>query len=108
MAAWVYLFGRPLLLRRAGLALAMLLLVLSLISLGFVFAHQQRWEERDIAIIMEPHVQVRSSPAEKSTEVFILHGGTKVTQLQRVRQWVRIQLPDKRVGWIPVASLVAI
>ena len=104
----VYLFSRTLILRRVLFMLAMMLAVCSLVSLGFVFAHQKRVHASDKAIIMAPQVQVRSTPGKESTEVFILHGGTKVTQLQRVRRWMRIQLPDERVGWVPMASLVAI
>ena len=50
---------------------------------------------------MAPVVSVKSSPsAETSTDLFILHEGTKVVILDEVGDWRNIELADGRQGWM--------
>jgi SH3-like domain-containing protein len=55
----------------------------------------------DNAIVMRPVVSVKSSPSgEASTDLFILHEGTKVKVLDSVGNWSNIELADGRQGWL--------
>jgi SH3-like domain-containing protein len=55
----------------------------------------------DDAVVMRPVVSVKSSPsAESSTDLFILHEGTKVRILDEVGRWNNIELADGRQGWL--------
>ncbi len=57
------------------------------------------------AVILVPNVTVLSAPDEKSTDVFILHEGIKVSLDEQRQEWVKISLPDGKSGWIKTESL---
>jgi SH3-like domain-containing protein len=49
---------------------------------------------------------VKSSPAAgASTDLFILHEGTKVKVIDSVGTWDNIELADGRQGWIPSSDI---
>ena len=55
----------------------------------------------DDAIVMRPVTSVKSSPSsEASTDLFILHEGTKVKILDTVGNWNNVELADGRQGWM--------
>jgi SH3-like domain-containing protein len=63
----------------------------------------------DSAIITRPVVSVKSSPsAEASTDLFILHEGTKVGVIDDVGTWKNIELADGRQGWIKSSDMEVI
>jgi tetratricopeptide (TPR) repeat protein len=57
------------------------------------------------AVILVPSVTVVSAPDEKSTDVFILHEGIKVTLDEQRQEWVKISLPDGKSGWIKSGTM---
>ncbi len=59
-------------------------------------------------IIFAPAVYVKSEPKEKSTDLFILHEGTKVMILDTVGSWKKIRLMNNNEGWIRAESLEVI
>lgn len=68
-----------------------------------VFALEQNSKEnsRDEAIIFAPSVYIKSSPDKESTDLFILHEGTKITILDEVGNWKKIKIADGNIGWLP-------
>ena len=55
----------------------------------------------DEAVIMRPVASVKSSPSsEASTDLFVLHEGTKVKVIDQVGAWSNIELADGRQGWM--------
>jgi len=54
---------------------------------------------------MAPSVNARSSPDEQSTNVFVLHEGTKVSITDSVQHWKEIRIANGNTGWIPRESL---
>ena len=63
----------------------------------------------DDAIVIRPVTSVKSSPsAEASTDLFILHEGTKVKIIDSVGAWNNIELADGRQGWIPTRDIEVI
>ena len=76
----------------------------------YVFAEQKHSEEMatDKAIVFSANAYIKSSPDPASTDLFILHEGTKVQILDNVGQWRKIRLANGAVGWIPVEVLEVI
>ncbi len=68
------------------------------------------WQKKQInsqhyGIIFQPNVYVKASPDEKSANLFMLHGGTKVRLIDEISGWNRIQLPNGMEGWLPVSAV---
>ena len=103
--ALVYLLAQRLSLRKVGFY--MMAVFALLFVLGTAFAWSARSEmvgERD-AIIMSSSVAVKSSPDRSSTELFVLHDGTKVHTGETVDGWVEIRISDGRKGWIETSRM---
>jgi tetratricopeptide (TPR) repeat protein len=103
--ALVYLLAQRLSLRKVGFY--MMAVFALLFVLGTAFAWSARNEmvgERD-AIIMSSSVAVKSSPDRSSTELFVLHEGTKVHTGETVDGWVEIRISDGRKGWIETSRM---
>ncbi len=59
-------------------------------------------------IVFNPSVYVKSAPEDKSTDLFILHEGTKVQILDNVGNWKKIRLMNNNEGWVKAESLEVI
>jgi tetratricopeptide (TPR) repeat protein len=95
--------------RRAGFFIGIFMLLVAVMALTFSVWQKNEGMNADEAIIMKPVTSVKSSPsAEASTDLFILHEGTKVRLLDEVGTWKNISLADGRQGWIPSADLEVI
>ena len=57
------------------------------------------------AIIFSEKTEVRNEPNLGSEVSFSLHEGTKVQIISRDSDWVRIEIPDGKDGWIPNSDL---
>ncbi len=68
----------------------------------FVFAMQSYDEEtnRKEAIVFSESSYVKTSPDEDSTDLVILHEGTKLEVMDELGEWRKIRLADGNVGWI--------
>ena len=88
-------------LRRTGFFSAIVFFLMTVSALSFSFWQKGDYSRKNGAIIMTPVVSVKSSPsAETSTDLFILHEGTKVLVLDEVGDWRNIELADGRQGWM--------
>ena len=88
-------------LRRTGFFSAIAAFLLTVMSVSFAFWQKADYSRKDGAVIMVPVVSVKSSPSsDTSTDLFILHEGTKVIILDEVGDWRNIELADGRQGWM--------
>lgn len=92
-------------LRKAALFAGITVMILTVISVSLMFSRIDSIRNHDHAIIMMPSVNARSSPDEQSTNVFVLHEGTKVMVTDSVQQWKEIRLANGNTGWLQEESL---
>lgn len=93
-------------LRRTGFFSAIAAFLLTVMSVSFAFWQKADYSRKDGAVIMVPVVSVKSSPSsDTSTDLFILHEGTKVIILDEVGDWRNIELADGRQGWMKSSDM---
>lgn len=89
------------------LFLSLTLFFLLLFGITFFSGMQQRKElrEQKAAIVMAPSVTAKSSPDAGSSDLFVLHEGTKVRIEDAVGTWVEIRIANGNKGWIESSNL---
>ncbi len=92
-------------LKKISLPIATLFLLFSFITFTFANMNQKTEVSSNSAIVMSPSAYIKSSPDDKSTDLFILHEGTKVKILDEVGDYKNIKLLDGRVGWISKTAI---
>ena len=95
--------------RRAGFFIGIVLIIFAVTSLSFSIWQKNDYMKADEAIVMRPVTSVKSSPSgEASTDLFVLHEGTKVRLIDQVGSWSNIELADGRQGWMRTGDLETI
>ncbi len=104
----LFLFIRIMLVKKLSFFVGVLMFLVATVS--FVFSHQQKQAitNREHAIVFAPTVTVKSSPDKTSTDLFILHEGTKIKITDEQDNWREIKLSDGKVGWLPVETMKVI
>jgi len=69
---------------------------------AFIFSISEKSDalKQDSAIVMQPVVQVKSSPGDAGKSIFVIHEGTKVSLKDNVGDWTKIEIADGRQGWV--------
>ena len=64
--------------------------------------------DRTSAVVLRDAVAVKSSPDQNSTDLFILHEGTKVEISDRLNGWCEITIADGKKGWMECSTFETI
>ncbi len=101
----IYLIAIPTRVRKLAFWSAAMVL-LFFFSFNFL-AYQQygRVKNSFEAIVFDPSVNVKSSPDEKSTDIFVIHDGTKVKIRDRIGDWVEIYIANGSIGWVKASAI---
>ena len=87
-------------LRRSGFYAGVILILFSAVTLYFACASFKNLTTHDSAVIMQSTVTLKGSPSENSSELYIVHEGTKVQVLDKVDNWYEVRLTDGKKGWV--------
>jgi tetratricopeptide (TPR) repeat protein len=107
-AFFLYMFTNGFGLKKLGFIAGILLVALSLTGILFMHKRKQLIRNSHGAIVIAPVVNVKSSPDEQGTSVFVLHEGTRVVLMDSVQQWKEVRIPDGNKGWIEDRDLAKI
>lgn len=67
----------------------------------FLAAQQKSYlNSKSHAIIMAPTVNIISAPSAGSSQLFVLHEGTKVKIKDETDAWIEVALPNGNQGWL--------
>ena len=109
VGVFVYIFVPQLTLRKIGVYGAMVLLIVVVIANLAAVSQHADLTHRNTAIILAPAVTVKSSPSETSTDLFLIHEGSKVEILDAsMKDWMEVKFEEGKQGWIPVRALEVI
>ena len=103
--AAIYLLVNSVVYRKSSFYLGVLSLVFTIFFM--VMASQQKAfaDSNSEAIIFTPTVSVKSSPDDTSTDIFVIHEGTKVKITDNVGDWYEIKIANGSVGWMKASGL---
>ncbi len=101
----LYLASRVLVLRKIGFWAASAFFILSFFSFIIAWNGYRYVKSASEAVVFAPTITVKSSPDEKSTDLFVLHEGSKVTLLDQISDWYEIRIANGSVGWLPKKTL---
>lgn len=96
----LFRFGGSPAVRKTAFAMAIIALAFMIISAVFAFNLRSELESEDGAVVTVPVSSVKSSPGSTDQSLFILHEGTRISVLESLGEWYRIELSDGRQGWM--------
>jgi len=98
----LWLIGKTRALKKKGFLAGIALVLLSIVPF-FLAMNQAKLEKNSSrAIIMKSEIPLRSAPDELSTELILLHEGTKVEILDLIGSWNKVRLENGEQGWLPL------
>lgn len=104
--ALVYLFSDRIWLRKVGFFGAAALLLVFLASNLFAWQQKRALDHRTGAVIIRSAVNVKSTPSQNGTDLFILHEGTRVTVTDAtMRGWREVRVADGKQGWVETSEI---
>lgn len=104
-AGLFYVVSKQLLIRKTGFWLGSSFLIICLLSFLFAWQNYDELLHRKEAIIFTPTVTIKSSPDEKSVDLFVLHEGAKVELIDNIGTWFEIRIANGSVGWLSSSAV---
>lgn len=86
--------------RQSSFYIALIALIVFIGGLSFARTSQKQILNNGSAIVFTPTVNIKSSPDENGTKLFILHEGSKVEITDSLGNWFEIKLKDGNSGWL--------
>jgi len=103
--AGVYLLSRRLLFRKFAFWAGLAGFVFVIFSLVFSWQSHSNMKNQKEAIVFQDAVMVKSSPDSASTDIFVVHAGTKVRVEDKVGEWLKVSIANGSVGWVESLTL---
>jgi len=103
-----FFFSRRIFLKKIGFFAGLVLLVCIIFGNSFAYNQKKKLTQRKEAIILTPTTNIKSSPDNSGTDLFILHEGTKVRLKNNLGNWNEIETVDGNVGWIKSSEIEVI
>jgi tetratricopeptide (TPR) repeat protein len=96
----VYLASRTIGIKKTSFGLAFAFLLLGLMAFSLAWKGNQQLNSKNTAVIMAQRITAKSAPNPGSTDLFVIHEGTKIFISDKMGEWVEIRLANGSVGWI--------
>lgn len=106
--ALLYLLPERRTLRKTGFFCGVVMFILFAMSVTFSITEKRELTDSSHAIVTSGAISVKSSPDKSSTDIFILHEGTKVKITGSFGEWSEITIPNGSKGWLPNSSIETI
>ena len=95
-----YFLSMKIAIKRTSFYFGVLFLLIALVTFYLSFKSKTLLINYNGAIVMTPTVTVKGSPSSSSTDLFIVHEGTKVYIMDKIDNWTEIKLADGKTGWL--------
>ena len=104
----LYLLAGRLAWRKTGFYGMLAMLVVFIASTSFAATERRELLDSSEAVVMSSSVSVKSSPDKASTDLFVLHEGTKVRTVSELGDWREIVIADGKKGWVEARTIETI
>jgi len=94
--------------RKVSFIFACIAALFALFAFFFSISEKSDAIKSDQAIIMQPVVNVKSSPGDAGKSIFVIHEGTKVNILDELGDWTNVEISDGRQGWLQNSQIESI
>lgn len=84
---------------------SVILFIVFVLSIFPSYSSYHKQIAHNIAIITTDAVEVKSSPDDNGTVLFVIHEGIKVKIKDEFEEWVEIRLADGNTGWVKSTDL---
>lgn len=108
IAGTIYIFTKSYPIKKLSFFGSFLLLFTGLFFLLVAKNQNSYSQNHREAIILPDNCYVKSSPDEKSTNLFMLHSGTKIELKDELQGWKKIKIPNGNEGWLRDESVEVI
>lgn len=96
----LFFFARSSSAKKVSFIFSCIILFFSICTFAFSISEKADAMREDKAIVTIPVSSVKSSPGDAGKAIFVLHEGTKVSILDELGEWTKIELADGRQGWL--------
>lgn len=96
----IFAWKKKMLHRRILFFCGLMFVFFGILSFGLGRASLNRVQQNSEAIIFTSNIDVKGSPTNEGTTVFVLHEGTKVQIREEREEWIEIRLANGSVGWL--------
>lgn len=98
--AGIFLVSSSVAIKKLLFIMSLAAFMFSLLSFSLGMGQRNYRKNYNAAIVFSPVVTVKSSPDINSTDLFIIHEGTKVRIGESIGEWHSVRLPDGNKGWL--------
>ena len=104
----LYLFSRKTLIRKITFFSMLLLALAGVFTWYLTYQQNKHLNDHRAAIIFSDSAYAKSSPDDKSANLFLLHAGTRIEVLDELKGWKKIRIANGNEGWITADAIVII
>jgi tetratricopeptide (TPR) repeat protein len=101
LLASVFFLSRSVRSKKMSFYGGLIIAFISLFSFYFSYKSYEYAVSHDEAIVFSPSVVVKSSPNDKSVDLFVIHEGLKIKLIENEGDWSKIRIGNGKIGWIP-------
>lgn len=103
--AAVYLFSNSVFIKKISFFVSILLLLSGAFTCYLTFAQHRYLNNHKAAIIFAMSAYAKSSPDDKSANLFLLHAGTRIEVLDELKGWKKVRIANGNEGWIAADAI---
>ncbi|MGV8880146.1 MAG: tetratricopeptide repeat protein [Sphingobacteriaceae bacterium] len=91
--------------KRAAFYIGIGLIFLGVVTIFMAITQHNYFQQHRQAIVFQTTVTVKSEPVNVSKDLFVIHAGTKITILAKDSGWIKLELSNGKVGWVPAGTI---
>jgi tetratricopeptide (TPR) repeat protein len=104
----VYLFSKVVVVRKITFFLTLFMALAASFTLYLTYLQNRHLNDHRAAIIFSESAYAKSSPDEKSANLFLLHAGTHIEVMDELKGWKKVRIANGNEGWITADAIVVI